>query len=681
MKNQSSTVETEESSDTAEVMRLPITRRSVLKSAGALGVSGVFLATASESVKAHDVPDHLAETPPMGWNSWNTFACDIDADLIKETADAMVESGMKDAGYEYVNIDDCWMAPERDANGNLAPDPETFPNGVDDVADYVHALDLKFGIYSSAGTRTCQGLPASLGHEETDAQSFADWGVDYLKYDNCYNQGEPPKERYSAMWEALEATDREIVKSQCSWGSYEEWPWAADLGANLWRTTGDIYDDWDRIMDILDQQVALAEYARPGHWNDPDMLEVGNDGLSESESRAHFSLWCLLAAPLIAGNDVRDMSDSTREILTNEEAIAINQDPAGIQGTKRRADGDEEVWAKPLADGDVAVGLLNRGESKATIATTVEEVGLDARGGPGYVIRDLWEQKEMYTTGDITAPVSGHDIVLFRVRPGTPNEAPPLITFNTETDTTFVLPDEDQTITVTVRNEGRTAVEDVAFELNAPEGWNVESGSSTRFGAVPPGKAVEVTWVVTPPKDAEADTYDLGVSAAFDWQGETISRRHTVGVTVPPSPPTSDTYLSDLEWISSTNGWGPVERDMSNGERGANDGQAITIGGTTYENGLGCHAPSRIRYYLGGNCSRFTARVGIDDEVGDRGRVVFQALADGETVYESDAVGGSEGPVSVEVDVDGVDVLELIVLPDGSKDYDHADWGAAKVHV
>ena len=683
MNDQNPTAGIEESSDTdtAEETGLPITRRSVLKNAGALGVSGAFLASASGSVEGHDVSDHLVETPPMGWNSWNTFACDIDADLIKDTANAMVESGMKDAGYEYVNIDDCWMAPERDANGNLEPDPETFPNGIDGVADYVHNLDLQLGIYSSAGTRTCQGLPASLGHEETDAQSFADWGVDYLKYDNCYNQGAPPKERYSAMWEALEATGRDIVKSQCSWGVYEEWTWAADLGANLWRTTGDIYDDWNRIMDILDQQVGLAQYAKPGHWNDPDMLEVGNEGLSETESRAHFSLWCLLAAPLIAGNDVREMSDATRKILTNEEAIAINQDAAGIQGTKRRDDGDEEVWAKPLANGDVAVGLLNRGESISTITTTAEEVGLDTKRGPGYVVRDLWEKQEAFTTGDIAASVPSHAVAMLRIRPGTPNEAPPLTTFSAEEDTAFVLPGESQTITATFANEGRTAVQDVTLELNAPKGWDAETSSPTHFGAVAPGKAVEATWSVTPPRDAESDTYDLDISTTFRWQGETYIRQSGISVTIPPSPPTSDAYLSDLEWISATNGWGPVERDMSIGERDANDGQTITIDGTTYEKGLGCHAPSRIRYYLGGNCSRFTADVGIDDEIGDQGQVVFQLLTNGEIAYESDVVTGSEGPVPVDVDIDNADVLELAVLPDGTKNYDHADWGAAKVHI
>lgn len=356
--------------------------------------------------------DQLALTPPMGWNSWNRFACEIDEQLIRETADAMVSSGMKDAGYVYVNIDDCWMAPERDAQGNLAADPKRFPSGIKALADYVHSKGLKLGIYSSAGTKTCQGYPASLDHEEQDAKTFAAWGIDYLKYDNCYNEGRDALERYTKMRKALDAAGRPIVYSICEWGRNRPWLWAPEIG-NLWRTTGDIRNSWESVMDILDQQVGLSKYARPGAWNDPDMLQVGNGGMTTSEDRAHFSLWCILAAPLLAGNDLRSMTVDTRDILTNREAIAVNQDPAGIQGYKVRDEGDHEVWVKPLANGDYAVALLNRGERRVFIAIRAEEIGMAA--APRYTVRDLWAYRDDTTGGRIAARVPPHGVALFRI--------------------------------------------------------------------------------------------------------------------------------------------------------------------------------------------------------------------------------------------------------------------------
>jgi len=356
--------------------------------------------------------DRLALTPPMGWNSWNRFGCRIDEKLIRETAEAMVSTGMKDAGYVYVNIDDCWMAPERDREGNLTADPERFPSGIKALADYVHSLGLKLGIYSSAGTRTCQGYPASLDNEERDAETFARWGIDYLKYDNCNNQGRDAVERYRKMREALDAAGRPIVYSICEWGRNRPWLWAPEIG-NLWRTTGDIRNSWESVMSILDQQVGLSEYARPGAWNDPDMLQVGNGGMTTTEDRAHFSLWCILAAPLLAGNDLRHMTMATKEILTNREAIAVNQDPGGIQGYKVRDEGDHEVWVKPLLNGDYAVALLNRGERSAFMAVRAEAVGMPVVRR--YMVRDLWNHREETSGGRIAARVPSHGVALFRV--------------------------------------------------------------------------------------------------------------------------------------------------------------------------------------------------------------------------------------------------------------------------
>ncbi|MEV6227736.1 glycoside hydrolase family 27 protein [Saccharopolyspora shandongensis] len=359
--------------------------------------------------------DDPAPAPPMGWNSWNKFGCDINEQLIIETADAMVASGMKDAGYQYVNIDDCWMAPERGADGRLQPDPVRFPAGIKAVADRVHAKGLKLGIYSSAGTKTCQGLPASLDHEEVDARTFADWGVDYLKYDNCNNEGRPAVERYQKMGEALRATGRPIVYSICEWGENDPWEWGREVGGHLWRTTGDISDSWNSMTGLLDQQVGIEQHSGPNGWNDPDMLEVGNGGMTDTEYRAHFSLWALLNAPLLAGNDLRTMDQSTKDILLNPELIAINQDWGGKQGYRVRDDGETEVWAKPVSDGSVAVVLFNRTGEDQDIQAKAGEVGLP--DAAGYRSRDLWTGVETSIGGEIRASVPSHGAVAYRVWP------------------------------------------------------------------------------------------------------------------------------------------------------------------------------------------------------------------------------------------------------------------------
>jgi alpha-galactosidase len=346
----------------------------------------------------------------MGWNSWNKFACDINEKLIRETADAMVKSGMRDAGYIYVNIDDCWMAPQRDANGRLQPDPKRFPHGIKALADYVHSIGMKLGIYSSAGTKTCQGLPASLDHETGDAQSFAEWGIDYLKYDNCNNEGRPALARYTAMRDALAATGRPIVFSLCEWGSNRPWLWGRQVGGSLWRTTGDIEDKWTSVLWILDQQVGLTAFAGPGGWNDPDMLEVGNGGMSEREYKAHFSMWALLNAPLIAGNDIRSMNDTTGAILMNAEVIRVDQDWGGSQGYKLLDDGDGEVWVKPMGDGSVAVVLLNRGETSQVIGVTRQQLRLP-RGS--WRARELWTHTDMPLGDALSAAVPAHGAEMY----------------------------------------------------------------------------------------------------------------------------------------------------------------------------------------------------------------------------------------------------------------------------
>jgi alpha-galactosidase len=372
----------------------------------------------------------LALTPPMGWNSWNKFGCNVSEDLIKSMADAMVSSGMKDAGYQYIVIDDCWQV-SRDKDGNIAADGQRFPSGIKALADYVHSKGLKFGIYSDAGMQTCQGRPGGRGHEFQDALMYASWDVDYLKYDWCHTGTQNAESTYETMGEALKASGRPIVFSLCEWGTHKPWLWAAEIGGNLWRTTGDIQDRWsgmkkwpdgsccsNGVVSIIDQQAGLESYAGPGHWNDPDMLEVGNGGMTNTEYRSHFSFWCLLAAPLITGNDLRNMTPETKEILANREVIAVDQDPLGREGRRVWKDGDSEVWSKEMKDGSRAVILFNRGEGPGPMEISV---AWNQIGYPDHLsaeVRDLWAHKDLGKfTGSFKASVPSHGVVMVTVKP------------------------------------------------------------------------------------------------------------------------------------------------------------------------------------------------------------------------------------------------------------------------
>ena len=360
------------------------------------------------------LPNGLARTPPMGWNSWNHFGCDVSAALIRQTADAMVASGLRDAGYQYVVIDDCWQVA-RDASGRILADSLRFPGGIKPLADYVHQKGLKFGIYTDAGRRTCQGRPGTYGHEEQDARTYAEWGVDYVKEDWCNAEGLDAPTQYAKFRDALAAAGRPIVFSICEWGSNRPWEWGPKTG-NLWRTTGDIADRWNSMLSILDLSTQYSAVSGPGAWNDPDMLEVGNGGMTDDEYRAHFSLWALMAAPLMAGNDLRDMPDNTREILTNKEVIAIDQDSLGVQGTLVGENPPElQTWAKPLKDGSRAVVLFNRSGLATAMTVAWNRIGL--RSGPASV-RDLWAHADRGVhTGRFSATVQPHAVVMLRVTP------------------------------------------------------------------------------------------------------------------------------------------------------------------------------------------------------------------------------------------------------------------------
>jgi alpha-galactosidase len=495
-------------------------------------------------------PKKLALTPPMGWNSWNRFAGNINETLIRRITDSMVSTGMKDAGYEYIILDDVWMASSRDASGSLTADSARFPGGIKALADYVHSKGLKIGIYEDRGSATCAGYPGSYGNEKTDANTFASWGIDYLKYDNCNAIGDLQTD-YTNMRNALDSCGRAIVFSLCSWSF--PGTWALSVG-DLWRTTGDIADNWLSVMNIINTNATLAQYAGPGHWNDPDMLEVGNGGMTTTEYRVHFSMWAIMAAPLIAGNDIRSMTPEIKSILMNNEVIAVDQDSLGIQGTRVRLSGDQEVWKKILKDGTRAVALLNRSSSPALISVSWKELGLT---GDTAQVRDLWDHvsKGVFYKS-YQAAVPAHGVAMLKIK--------------------------------------MTSV------------------------------------------DA--------------------------------------TYLSDMTWISAATDSGSVRADRSSG------GNPITLNDTTYTKGIGTHATSRILINLSKHYNRFTSSIGVDDESGTSGSVVFCVYADGTKKYDSGVMTGSSATEHIDIDITGTDTLTLETTDagDGTAS-DHADWAGAQV--
>ncbi|MFL6077926.1 MAG: NPCBM/NEW2 domain-containing protein [Mycobacteriales bacterium] len=620
-----------------------------------------------------------APTPPMGWNDWYAFFCDLDESLVEQTADAIVSSGMKAAGYRYVNLDDCWASHDRDAAGNLQADPVKFPHGIKAVADYVHARGLELGIYEDVGTKTCAGYPGSYGHVQQDADTFASWGVDFVKVDWCnvpfadfpgLTQQQVAIQLYTAYSEALKATGRPMVFSICEWNpKLEPWTWAPAI-SNLWRTNNDYGDTWRQVLANLDQEAPLAPYAGPDHWNDPDILQVGlggANGLGPDGDRAHFTMWAMLSAPLLAGNDLRSMSADTKATLTNREVIALDQDPLGAQATRLTRDGDADVWVKRLANGDRAVMLLNRGDTPRDIATTARAAGLGRSGA--YTLRDLWAHRTTETAGRIAASVPAHGAVVYRVAPlrdGEVGDYPPATDVEVTADVPPVAagsefrlarPGQVVPVTATFHDGGRQATHDVRLALAAPPGWSVRTVGSGR-------------WEVTVPAGAAAGEYPLTATATYRWDDHRGSVTGQSGIAV-AVPPAGTPYLSDLAWLSADNGYGPVKIDTNY------YGDPLTVHGVTYPHGLWTNAVASLQYYVGGGCSRFTVDVGIDDSTQGRGSVVFQVYADGVQVADSGTVRGGAAAVHLDVPVTGAQVLRLAVGDAGDGiSYDNADWGS-----
>ncbi|HVK22094.1 MAG TPA: NPCBM/NEW2 domain-containing protein [Actinokineospora sp.] len=697
---------------------------AVVSSALVLSGSTVPDASATAPVPANT----LSPTPLMGWNSWNKFACDINEAKIKSAADNMVSSGMLAAGYNYVNIDDCWAERDRDADGNLVPYAAAFPNGIKAVADYIHSKGLKVGIYSSAGARTCTGRPGigqqpgSIGYEQKDATLWASWGIDLLKYDNCGDHlGQTHQQRYEAMGKALRATGRDIVYSICNWGGQDAggigpWIFGPTVGGNLWRTTGDISDNWGSVVSLLDRQKGLETFSKVGGWNDPDMLEVGNGGMTDTEYRSHFSLWALLNSPLIAGNDLSTMSAATKTILTNADIIAVNQDWGGSQGRLMRDLGNNlQVWGKPMADGSVVAALFNRGTTTATVNTTAAEIGLG--GSSSYSLKDLWSKATSTSTGAISASVPSHGVVVFKVtRAGTATAAPAAGTHQVS-DLTWLASsngygpvEKDESnggtgtsdgvplkIGTTSYTKGIGAHADSAvhvylgkacYRFEAKVGVDAEVGAngSARFQVYGDGVLLAYTDVLV--------GGGAPVSLSVPTKGfRTLELRATDGRTngnssdhvdwadakITCSAASNGSFAGDRTWTSSTNGWGPAERNMSNGEKPARDGTVITLGGVRYRQGIGAHAASTVVLPVNGACTGFDAVVGLDPETGTAGSVTFEVVADGTTVYTSSVLRAGQ-TATVGVALSRPTSVSLVVkgTADGVNS-DHADWAGARL--
>ncbi|MFJ6653452.1 NPCBM/NEW2 domain-containing protein [Microbacterium sp. NPDC091313] len=684
--------------------------------------------SAGAAAPAIDLGEQAA-TPPMGFSTWNEFGCDITADLILEMAHAIVDSGMREAGYEYVNIDDCWAQATRDAEGNLVADPVKFPEGIAGLADDIHALGLKVGIYSSAGATTCQRVyPGGLGYEYIDATNYADWGVDYIKYDNCgdhaltdedftvygfegdvwmaedLDQGELSAERrYERMGAAIQQVQQDrrdageewnVVLSICEWGDNEPWVWGTSVGGVLWRTTQDITDTFASVLSILDQQVGLEAYSGPNAWNDPDMLEVGNGGMTLAEYRTHFSLWALLNAPLIAGNDIRLMDTAAERdadpalagahaILTNADVIAVDQDWGGSQGFKVRDDGDTEVWAKPMSDGEsTAVVLLNRGLESATVSVAASELGDAGLTQAGaYTIDDLWDETETSTTGTVRAALDGHASRMFIL---SPNGAAvdPAVTVEVTGDR-YVQAGQSTTVDVTVHDDGALDLADVALTLDAPDGWQVEATTAAAADVVSAGSALTATYEMTATADAAVGDAPVVATARYRVAGDDAARSATASyllhlVTLPGD---GVTWISDLPWVRSSNtGAAEVGRDVST------DGTALQVAGTVYDKGVGTQSPGTVVVYLGDSCTEFSSLVGVQQGAADNGndggggpalngQSAFEVWGDGELLWSTEAISAADAATATgAVDISGVEVLELRTL-DGGGFFTAADKG------
>jgi alpha-galactosidase len=666
----------------------------------------------SAPTRAVALDNGLARTPYQGWNTFYGLGDSIDQATIQSVADAIVSRGLKAAGYRYVWIDGGWWRGTRDATGNITVDAARWPGGMKAVADYIHAKGLLAGIYTDAGIDGCGGAgQGSYGHYQQDADQFAAWGYDALKVDFCggTKQQLNPADAYAKFRDALlaNASHRPILFNICNPFTPGASPWSPNYPGfaqsvynsysfgpstgNSWRTDTDVgfvrNIQFRDVLRNLDHNASHPEAAGPGHWNDPDYL--GPElGMTRVEAQTQFTMWSVSAAPLIIGSDVRALSQDAIDMLTNADVLAINQDVKGVQGTPISTQGDGQVWVKPLANGDRAVTLLNRGTTPLMISTDAKTVGMSHASR--YSLHDLWNHSTTETAGKIVANVGAHEAVLYRVSPGAASSTPPAVFLSSPStpapyagsDLRLAIPGQAVPVTVTVENSGRRPIEDVQLTLAVPSGWSVQqqpnlgdaTGSQADQGGVTlaTGEQLTITWSVTVPPGTLPGPNELVASVSYRWGGHNSAGATTrTSVLVPTAPPANANYLSDHTWLDASSGYLAPRLD------GDCCGGPISLMGTRYPKGIGVASPSQIEFYLGGNCTHLSAIVGIDDSARwttAGATATFSVLTDGRSVFESGLV-TQNITRPVELDLTGAKVLTLVVGDGGDGGYnDRTDW-------
>ncbi|WP_158641365.1 NPCBM/NEW2 domain-containing protein [Amycolatopsis eburnea] len=634
---------------------------------GVLLLTLLGLATAVAAPAAADEPV-LAAKPPMGisWSrGWNQCPR-IDDAKVRAAVDMLVSTGLRDAGYTYVNIAGCWAQPTRAADGSLRPDTAKYPD-LPGLIAYVHANGLKFGLYSGTGAQTCGGaMPGSRDHEQQDAQTFAAWGVDYLAYDTCGGENGVAAAA-KKMSDALKASGRPILLAMIDTMSnnYHQWEWAPGAGAHTWQLASDLAEPLASVMQAVDRQPSLAGLTGPGGWSDPGYLNFSY--LDPAPRRTQFSLWALMNAPLIPNESF------PLDTIANRDVIAVDQDWSGTPGYKVRDLSDAEVWAKPMSDGSVAVLLLNRGSYAQTIPFDLAEAGIAA--APAYRVRDLWAGTELTSTGTLRASVPALSSVFYRAWPGQPSTADPLVTLGVQLPEGF-LAGQQVDGTVTLTNDGDTPITDARYTITVPAGWQLDGSAQVDVPRVSPGSTV-TREITLRPTAAPAAKLLVGASGGYT---NALGTRTAAGsaeaplVTAPPAGTT--TYLSTRPWLYSENGSGPVERGS------VANGRAMSIGGVGYQpnSGVGVHAPSVIRLYLGGACKSFSVQYGVDDVSSPQATVAFRVLGDGRELFATGIVRPGVKPQRLTLPVTGVQQLAIAVDDggDGSAG-EYADWIAPNV--
>lgn len=673
--------------------------------AAALVTASLATAAAPASAAPTTQAEVISPTPYMGWNTYYGLGGDFTDATIRSVADSLVSRGLAKAGYDIVWLDGGWQADvPRSEAGDLQPNPAKFPNGLKPMVDYIHSLGLKAGIYTDAGPYILGrcGL-GSGGYYQRDADQFAAWGFDAVKVDYLCGIAAnlDPKTAFTEFAHALRnnASHRPMIFNLCNpvtspdWGNYPEsqqstfsWSYASDI-AQSWRTYTDIGFQGDiKFKDVLrnyDANARHPEVVKPGAFSDPDYL-APELGMSDEEFRTQLTLWSVAAAPLVVGSDIRKLSASTIAMLTDPDVVAINQDPAAVQAVRVGPAGTTETWVKRLADGGRAVVLLNRGDSAKTLTTTASAVGLQ---GPRWTLKNAWTNAVTESAGTISAAVPAHGTALFRVEPASGVPGIPHVTADIPQVTQVgsqTLPEgtvpvvaggDELRAEVAVRNDGLLPVLKPAVALAVPSGWSV-SPLTKAPDLLAPGRSTTFAFTAKLPPSAAAGDATLTATTSYDVIGQGRLQQATVSpVVVAPEPPDGTAALSHHPWISATSGWMSPTIDESVG-----GGSPISLVGQTYPTGIGVASPSVVRYYVGQQCSRFTATVGLDDavrNVGPEGATsTFQVIGDGKLLYDSGVI-DRDHPQQVDVNLTGVRVLDLIVGDAGDGGYnDRADWAA-----